>query len=86
MGFGKARTWLDLAGAVFKNLDRKLDIEWIDMPESVKNQYQYFTEAKMGKLLGQGLPPPSWSLEDGVADYVKNYLIKDDPYLQSGGA
>ncbi len=83
MGFGKARTWLDLANAVFKNLGKETKINWIDMPASVKNQYQYFTEAKMDKLLGQDLAAPSWSLEDGISDYVKNYLVKDGPYLIS---
>jgi ADP-L-glycero-D-manno-heptose 6-epimerase len=82
MGYGKARTWLDLAAAVFKNLDKPLDIDWIDMPESLKNQYQYFTEAKMEKLLSQGLMAPRWTLEKGVADYVTNYLRHDNAYLK----
>ena len=82
MGFGKARTWLDLATAVFKNLNRPVNIDWIDMPLSVRNQYQYFTEAKMAKLQGQGILPPVWSLEMGVHDYVANYLTHDTPYLR----
>lgn len=81
MGFGQARSWLDLATAVFRHMNRPLTIDWIDIPTSIRNQYQYFTEAKMNKLLGQGLPRPRWSLEDGIADYVKNYLLNDNPYF-----
>jgi ADP-L-glycero-D-manno-heptose 6-epimerase len=80
MGFGKARTWLDLAAATFASMNREMQIEWIEMPESVRTQYQYFTEAKMTKLMTQGLKPPSYSLEDGVRDYVQNYLQKADRY------
>jgi ADP-L-glycero-D-manno-heptose 6-epimerase len=83
MGFGKARTWLDLAAAVFKNMGLPMEIDWIDMPDNLKNQYQYFTEAKMDKWLGAGLPAPRWSLEDGVADYVKSYLRHDDAHLRT---
>lgn len=78
MGFGRARTWLDLAEAVFENINTPLNIEWIDVPESIRDQYQYFTEARMEKLLGQGLPPPQWPLDKGIKDYVTNYLAKDD--------
>ncbi|MGE0762437.1 MAG: ADP-glyceromanno-heptose 6-epimerase [Bdellovibrionales bacterium] len=78
MGYGEARTWLDLANAVFKNLDRPLKIDWIDIPPAIRNQYQYFTEAKMQKLIGQGLTKPSWQLERGVSDYVTKYL-KSNP-------
>lgn len=78
MGFGQARTWLDLAKNIFENMDRPLNIEWIEMPESIRPQYQYFTEAKMQKLSSQGLQPPHWSIESGVKDYVKNYLLKNE--------
>lgn len=76
MGYGHARTWLDLATAVFHELDRPLKIDWIDIPENIRNQYQYFTEAKMAKLKGQALSEPQWSLEAGIKDYVQNYLLK----------
>ncbi len=76
MGFGQARTWLDLSTAVFKNMGREVNIEWIDMPESIRNQYQYKTRAVIDKLMEQGLPKPEWSLELGIADYVVNYLSK----------
>lgn len=82
MGFGQARTWLDLAQAVFQGLDKPMKINWIDMPESIRNQYQYFTQAEMSKLQAQGLSAPQWSLEKGVADYIRNYLLQDDPYLR----
>ncbi|MCB0392618.1 MAG: ADP-glyceromanno-heptose 6-epimerase [Bdellovibrionales bacterium] len=78
MGYGRARTWLDLAKSVFDSLDKPLNIDWIEMPDSLKQRYQYFTEAKMKKFLSQGMPNPSWSLEEGVEDYIRNYLNKDD--------
>ena len=85
MGFGKARSWLDLAQATFASLGRPLKIKWIDIPESIRERYQYFTEAKMDRLLSIGLSQPQWSLERGVEDYVKNYLSKGaaggDSYL-----
>ena len=81
MGYGQARSWLDLAKAVFKAVDKSLDIDWIDIPESIRQQYQYFTEANIEKLQSHGLSSPQWSLEDGVTDYLKNYLSKDDPIL-----
>lgn len=76
MGFGKARTWLDLASAVFSNMGKEMKIEWMDVPEDMRPRYQYFTEAKMDRLLGLGLSAPQWPIEKGVADYVKNYLAK----------
>jgi ADP-L-glycero-D-manno-heptose 6-epimerase len=81
MGFGKARTWVDLAKSVFSSMDRKLKIEFIDMPDNIKNQYQYYTNAKMTKWFSQQLSQPKWSIEDGVKDYIRNYLAKDDSYL-----
>lgn len=81
MGFGKARTWLDLAGATFRAMGKEPRIDWIDVPEHIRGQYQYFTEAKMTRLMGESLSAPQWPLEKGVEDYVKNYLEKDDAYL-----
>ncbi len=77
MGYGQARTWLDLAKAVFKSMDKPFNVEWIDMPESLIEKYQYFTEAKMQKMLAQNLTPPKWAIEDGVHDYIQNHLIKE---------
>jgi len=81
IGFGEARTWLDLANAVFKSMDKPVQVDMIDMPDHVKNQYQYFTEAKLNKLLNSGLSQPQWPLEVAIQDYVKNYLEKEDSYL-----
>jgi ADP-L-glycero-D-manno-heptose 6-epimerase len=81
MGFGHARTWLDLARATFASMDRPMQIDWIEVPANIRDQYQYFTEAKMDRLMGQKLSAPQWSLEAGVQDYVRNYLTQKDPYL-----
>lgn len=81
MGFGKARSWLDLAGATFGAMGKKMDIEWIEVPANIRDQYQYFTEAKMDRLMAQGLSPAAWPLEKGVTDYVQSHLAQKDPYL-----
>lgn len=81
MGFGQPRTWLDLAQAVFAAMGEPLKIDWIEMPESVRGQYQYFTEAKTTKWLSAGMSPAKWPLEKAIDDYVKNYLTKSDPWL-----
>ncbi|MDZ4660290.1 MAG: ADP-glyceromanno-heptose 6-epimerase [Pseudomonadota bacterium] len=81
MGTGAARSWLDLASIVFSSLETPLKINWIEIPENIRNQYQYFTEAKMQKLFSQGISQPQWSLEDGVKDYVRNYLSKNETAL-----
>ncbi len=76
LGSGKARTWLDLARAVYAALGKKESIEFIEMPENLRPQYQYFTEAKMEKLKASGYDLKFHSLEDGIKDYVQNYLVK----------
>lgn len=81
MGFGEARSWADLAKNTFLNLDKPLQIEWIDIPENIRNQYQYFTQAKMDRLMALGLSKPKWPLELGIQDYVCKYLKSADPYL-----
>lgn len=81
MGFGKPRTWLDLANAVFSALGKPLKINWLEMPENVRGQYQYYTEAKTEKWLNSGMSAAKWPLEKAVDDYVKNYLTKSDPWL-----
>ncbi len=81
LGTGKARSWNDLVTAVFNALGRKPEIEYIDMPESIRGQYQYFTEARMEKLRNAGYTANASSLEEAVNDYVVNYLEKQDPYL-----
>jgi ADP-L-glycero-D-manno-heptose 6-epimerase len=81
LGTGNARTWNDLIKAVFAAMKKKKNIEYIEMPEALRNQYQYFTEAQMTKLKKAGCPIKFSSLEDSVRDYVVNYLQEDDPYL-----
>jgi len=80
LGTGKARSFFDLATATFKALDLKPHIEFIDMPEDIRDKYQYFTEADMHKLQNAGYMYPFYSLEEGVDDYVRNYL-KDLKYF-----
>jgi ADP-L-glycero-D-manno-heptose 6-epimerase len=74
IGSGTARTWNDLVLAVFAAMGREPKIEYIDMPDSIRSQYQYFTQAEMGKIRSAGYPAESTSLEDGIRDYVQNYL------------
>lgn len=74
LGSGKARTWLDLAHALFAAMDREPQIEFIEMPESLRSQYQYYTQADISRLRQSGYSAPITSLEDAVRDYVHNYL------------
>lgn len=74
LGTGKARSFLDLAKNTFKGMDAPENIEFIDTPLDIRDKYQYFTEANMSKLRSIGYSKPFTSLEDGVQDYVKNYL------------
>jgi len=71
MGYGTPRTWLDLGNSVFKALGQTPDIRFIEMPLSIRDQYQYYTKASTTKWLAQGLSAPQWDLENGVADYIK---------------
>jgi ADP-L-glycero-D-manno-heptose 6-epimerase len=75
IGSGKAHTWNELARAVFAALNREPRIEYIQMPEAIRDKYQYFTQADIGKLLSTGYAQPITSLSDGVRDYVVNYLV-----------
>lgn len=75
LGTGEARTFLDLAKNTFKAMNKPENISFVDTPEDIRDKYQYFTEAVMSKLIGQGYDKPFHSLEEGVEDYVKNYLI-----------
>lgn len=75
LGSGKARTFLDLAVNTFKAMDKEPNISFVPTPEDIRDKYQYFTEAKMSKLESIGYHKPFHSLEEGVEDYVKNYLI-----------
>ncbi len=73
-GTGQARTWLDLAHALFASMGRSSDIHFIEMPDALRDKYQYFTQADTTKLSGTGYNKPFTTLEDGVDDYVKGYL------------
>ena len=75
-GTGKARTWNDLVKATFRAMGLEPKITYIDMPEALRAKYQYRTEADISKLRDAGCEDPFTSLEDGVADYVKNWLMK----------
>ncbi len=80
LGTGLARSFTDLVHAIGAALDKPVKIEFIDMPESIRPNYQYFTQADMAKLRGAGYEQPFYSLEAGVADYVQRYLMQPDIY------
>ena len=77
LGTGKARSFYDLAANTFRAMNMEPNIRFIDMPLDIRDKYQYFTEAKMDKLRAAGYDKPFTSLEDGVFDYVKNYLVPE---------
>lgn len=74
LGTGQARSFYDLAAATFRGMDLEPNIHFIDMPEDIRDKYQYFTEANMEKLRSAGYSEPFSSLEEGVDDYVRHYL------------
>jgi ADP-L-glycero-D-manno-heptose 6-epimerase len=76
IGTGDAQTWTDLVRAVFAAMGKKPVIEYIEMPESIRSQYQYFTQADMTKLRNAGYNEEMMPLEDAIKDYVQNYLQK----------
>lgn len=76
LGSGTARTFLDLARNVFKAMNKTEQITFIDTPADIRDKYQYFTQAEMGKLRSIGYDKPFHTLEEGIADYVKGYLMK----------
>lgn len=84
-GTGKARSFADLGAAVFKAMGKPVNIDYIEMPAQIRDKYQYFTEAKMDKMHKAGFAGKIHTLEEGVEDYVKNYLGKEDPHLKQQG-
>jgi ADP-L-glycero-D-manno-heptose 6-epimerase len=74
VGAGVARTWLDLARALFEAMEVPENIEFIEMPESIRHQYQYYTCANLSKLRETGYSAPTTTLEEAVSDYVRNFL------------
>jgi len=79
IGTGEARTWNDLANALFSALGKEPNIEYIEMPEELKNKYQYFTQANITKIRNAGYDKPISTIEEGVADYVK--YMKGKEYI-----
>ena len=77
LGNGIARTWLDLGNSIFSALGLEPNVEFVDMPEILREKYQYFTEATIEKLRTSGYADELFSLEDAVRDYVSNYLVPD---------
>ena len=80
LGTGKARTFNDLSEIIFETLRTKKAINYIDIPIDIRDKYQYFTEANMEKLKNIGYNENFISLEDGIVDYIQNYLIKGNYY------
>jgi ADP-L-glycero-D-manno-heptose 6-epimerase len=80
VGTGRARTWLDLARALFSAAQRPEAIEFIDMPAALADKYQYFTEANVARLRNAGYGKPFTTLEGGIDDYVRGHLDRSDRY------
>jgi ADP-L-glycero-D-manno-heptose 6-epimerase len=77
LGSGEARTWIALANSVFTALNKKPKIQFIEMPEAIRDKYQYFTQADISRLRSAGYKEEVTSLEDAVVDYVRNHLVTD---------
>ena len=77
LGTGTARSFNDLCKSTFTAMGREVNIKYVEMPETLRPKYQYYTQAKMDKLRRVGYTEPFYSIEDGVRDYVQNYLMKD---------
>jgi ADP-L-glycero-D-manno-heptose 6-epimerase len=80
LGSGTARTFEDMARAVFTAAGKNAQIDYTPMPPAIRDKYQYFTEAKMDRLRAAGYDKPMTPLEEGIGDYVRNYLSQPDPY------
>ncbi|GFK93369.1 ADP-L-glycero-D-manno-heptose-6-epimerase [Fundidesulfovibrio magnetotacticus] len=81
VGTGAARSFTDLALAVFEAMGAPPRIEYVDIPEQIRDRYQYYTQAPVDRLRAAGYRGPFASLEEGVRDYVRNHLLAEDPYL-----
>ena len=79
-GTGTARRFSDLGRALFAALGQSPAIEYMEMPESMRAHYQYFTEARMERLRHAGYAAPFAAIEEGVGTCVRDYLSRDDPY------
>ena len=83
VGTGQARTWNDLARSVFAAMGRETQVEYVEMPDALRGKYQYYTCADQKKLSGQGCDVDFRPLEDGIADYVQNFLMHGYAHLTS---
>ncbi len=81
LGTGQARTFYDLAASVYRALGKEPKIRYVDMPNAIRDRYQYFTQADMQSLRRAGYTKPFTSLEDGIKSYVLDYLHTPDPYV-----
>jgi ADP-L-glycero-D-manno-heptose 6-epimerase len=80
LGTGHARSFVDLMNAIGAAMSKPVNIEFVDMPESIRHNYQYFTQAGMNKLKSKGYDKAFHSIEKGTTDYVVNYLLQQDKY------
>jgi ADP-L-glycero-D-manno-heptose 6-epimerase len=80
LGSGEARTFEDMARAVFAAAGKTAKIDYTPMPPAIRDKYQYFTQAKMDRLKAAGYAKPMTPLEEGIGDYVRTYLSQPDPY------
>ena len=80
LGSGEARSFEDMARAVFAAAGKNAQIDYTPMPPAIRDKYQYFTEAKMDRLKIAGYDKPMTPLEEGIGDYVRAYLSQPDPY------
>ncbi len=80
LGTGKARTFFELGESVFNSLRKKIQIEFVDIPQDIRDKYQYFTQAEMQKLHSQGYNKTFYTLEEGINDYVNTYLFCNEFY------
>jgi len=83
IGTGIARSFNDLVSAVFQSMNREVNIEYVEMPDYLKSQYQNFTQSDITKIIKFGYKEKISSLEEVISDYVKNYLLEPNPYLIS---
>lgn len=80
VGTGRAQSWLELMSALYRAVDHEMEVAWKDTPEEIRDRYQYFTQAEMGRLRAAGYHRPFRTVEEGVADYVQAHLATADPY------
>jgi ADP-L-glycero-D-manno-heptose 6-epimerase len=81
LGTGRAQSWLELMGALYAAVDQPMEVNWVDTPPEIRDRYQYYTQAEMGRLRAAGYDRDFRGVEEGVADYVERHLAKDDPYI-----